>query len=113
MRLHSQLTLKAIETLRFSSGDEDLRALYEEFGDDRFTNFDKVSTAVEIRLVEWGSEDDESDVEEGSGAKKGLPEKKKKKLLDRKTWERDGRNVEVATELRKHSVYAVVSIGAQ
>src|SRR5437660_7932973 len=32
LRLHSQLTLKAIETLRFTSGDEDLRAtLYEEF----------------------------------------------------------------------------------
>jgi type I restriction enzyme M protein len=29
-----------------------------------------------------------------------LPEKKKKKLLDPKTWERDGRLVEVATKLR-------------
>ena len=58
LRLHSQLTLKAIETLRFTSGDEDLRsALYEEFGDDLFTNFDKVSTALEIRLVEWGSDE--------------------------------------------------------
>jgi type I restriction enzyme M protein len=38
LRLHSQLSLKAIETLRFNSGDEDLRAaLYEEFGDDLFT----------------------------------------------------------------------------
>ena len=43
LRLHSQLTLKAIETLRFTSGDEDLRAaLYEEFGDDLFTNFAKI-----------------------------------------------------------------------
>ena len=33
--------------------------------------------------------------------KKGLPEKKKKKLLDAKTWERDGRLVEVATKLRE------------
>src|ERR1019366_195772 len=32
--------------------------------------------------------------------KKGLPEKKKKKLLDPKTWERDARLVEVATKLR-------------
>jgi type I restriction enzyme M protein len=30
-------------------------------------------------------------------AKKGLPEKQKKKLLDARTWERDGRLVEVAT----------------
>jgi type I restriction enzyme M protein len=106
VRLHSQLTLKAIETLRFTSGDEDLRsALYEEFGDDLFTNFDKVSTALEIRLVEWGSDEDQSDDEandeEGVSAKKGLSEKKKKKLLDRKTWERDGRLVEIATKLRE------------
>ena len=55
LRLHSQLTLKAIETLRFASGDEDLRAaLYEEFGDELFTNFAKVSAALEKRLAEWG-----------------------------------------------------------
>jgi type I restriction enzyme M protein len=102
LRLHSQLTLKAIETLRFTSGDEDLRsALYEEFGDDLFANFDKVSTALEIRLVEWGSDDAEADDEEADTAKKGLPEKKKKKLLDPKTWGRDGRLVEIATNLRE------------
>jgi type I restriction enzyme M protein len=106
VRLHSQLTLKAIETLRFTSGDEDLRsALYEELGDALFINFDKVSTALEIRLVEWGSDedqgDDEANDEEGGSAKKGLSEKKKKKLLDRKTWERDGRLIEVATKLRE------------
>ena len=36
----------------------------------------------------------------GRHTKKGLPEKKKKKLLDPKTWERDGYLVEVATVLR-------------
>ena len=67
LRLHSQLSLKAIETLRFSSDDEDLRgALYEEFGDELFANFDKVSTALEIRLVEWSSDDEESDARLGS-----------------------------------------------
>jgi len=106
LRLLSQLTLKAIETLRFTSGDGDLRAaIYEEFGDDLFTNFDKVSAALEISLADWGSDEDEADDEAGDEAggstKKGLPEKKKKKLLDRKTWERDGRLVEVATKLRE------------
>jgi type I restriction enzyme M protein len=104
LRLHSQLSLKAIETLRFTSGDEDLRAaLYEELGDEIFTNFGKVSAALEKRLDDWGSDSDESnesDAEEGS-TKKGLPEKKKKKLLDFKTWERDGRLVEAATKLRE------------
>ena len=101
LRLHSQLTLKAIETLRFTSGDEDLRtSLYEEFGDELFTHFAKLSPKLEKRLADWGSDEDEGDDEEGS-SKKGLPEKKKKKLLDPKTWERDGRLVETATKLRE------------
>jgi len=99
--LHSRLTLKAIETLRFNSGDEDIRsALYEEFGDKLFTAFPKISAALEKRLAELGDDEDEGDDEEGSGAKKGLPEKKRKKLLDPKTWERDARLVQVATKLR-------------
>ncbi len=102
LRLHSQLTLKAIETLRFTSGDEDLRAtLYEEFGGDLFTRFEKLSDPIEKRLAEWGGDEDEGDDEEGGGTKKGLPEKKQKKLLDARTWERDGRLVEVATKLRE------------
>ncbi len=102
LRLHSQLLLKSIETLRFASGDEELRAaLYEEFGDDLFSNFDRISAALEQRLANWGGDDDEGEDEDGSAAKKGLPEKKRKKLLDTKTWERDGRLVEVATALRE------------
>jgi type I restriction enzyme M protein len=102
LRLHSQLSLKAIETLRFASGDEDLRdTLYEEFDDDLFTKFAKISNALETRLAEWGSEDDEGDEDEDGDTKKVLPESKKKKLLDPRTWERDGRLVEVANKLRK------------
>jgi type I restriction enzyme M protein len=101
LRLHSQLTLKAIETLRFTSGDEHIRSsLCEEFGDDLFIGFAKVSAALEKRLADWGNDEDEADDEEGGGAKKGLPEKKRKKLLDPKTWGRDARLVEVATKLR-------------
>ena len=65
-----------------------------EFGDDLFGKFDTISAALEKRLVGWGS------AEEGGNAKKGLPEKKKKKLFNPKTWERDGRLVEVALKLR-------------
>ena len=101
LRLHSQLSLKAIESLRFTSGDEDLRAiLFDEFGEDLFTNFSKVVAALEVRLAEWGDDADEGDDDEADSTKKGLPEKKKKKLLDPKTWERDGHLVEVATALR-------------
>jgi type I restriction enzyme M protein len=101
LRFHSQLTLKAIETLRFTSGDEDIRtAFYEEFGDDLFNQFSKVAAALEKRLADWGNDEDEGEDEEGSSTKKGLSEKKRKKLLDPRTWERDSRLVEVATKLR-------------
>jgi type I restriction enzyme M protein len=100
LRLHSRLALKAIETLRFTSGDEEIRAtLYEAFGDDLFTNFGKVSAALARRLADWGNDEDEGDDEVG-GARKGLPETKRRKLLDPRTWERDGRLVEVALMLR-------------
>jgi type I restriction enzyme M protein len=101
LRLHSQLTLKAIEALRFASGDEELRsALYDEFGDALFTAFESIAAALEQRLADWGSDDEDVDDEEGGAPKKGLPEKKRKKLLDPMTWKRDGRLVEVATALR-------------
>jgi type I restriction enzyme M protein len=102
LRLHSQLSLKAIEALRFASGDEELRtSLYDDFGDALFQNFSGVSAALEQRLADWNSDDEESDDEDdGTSTRKGLPEKKKKKLLDAKTWERDGRLVEVASYLR-------------
>jgi type I restriction enzyme M protein len=101
LRLKSQLTLKAIEPLRFNSGDEEIRvALYEEFGDTLFTKFAKLAAKLDARLAEWGSDDEEGDDDEGGSAKKGLPEKKRKKLLDPKTWERDGRLVEAALTLR-------------
>lgn len=108
LRLYSQLTVMAIETLRFASGDGDIRrALYEEFGDDLFTDFSKVFAALEKRLADWGGDEEEredegqDEDEDGGSTKKGLSEKKRKKLLDAKTWERDGRLVGVATKLRE------------
>ena len=58
------------------------------------------SAALERRLADWGSDDDEGEDDEGGGTKKGLSEKMKRKLLDARTWERDGRLVDVATKLR-------------
>lgn len=104
LRLHSRLTLKAVESLRFASGDEDIRAtLHEEFGDALFSGFAGIAAALEKRLAEWGAEDDEGDDSEetSSSRKKGLPEKKRKKLLDAKTWRRDASLVEIATQLRE------------
>ena len=105
LRLHSHLSTQAIEKLRFASGDEDLRsALHDEFGDALFTRFAAISSALEKRLAEWGgeaNEGDEGDDDEGVGARKGLPESRKRKLLDARTWERDSRLVEAATALRE------------
>jgi type I restriction enzyme M protein len=102
LRLHSQFTVKAIESLRFASGDEEIRtALYDEFGDALYDNFSSVEKSAETRLTEWGN--DEAEEENGEGpAAKPLPEKKKKKLLDGKTWKRDARLVETAMLLREH-----------
>jgi type I restriction enzyme M protein len=102
LRLHSQLTLRAIATLRFASGDEELRSmLYEELGEGLFTDFAKIAGRLEKRLEDWGSDDSEDEENEKGGTSiKGLPDKKKKKLLDPKTWERDNYLVEVATILR-------------
>lgn len=103
LRLHSQITIKAVESLRFASGDEGIRGeLYDQFGDELFAGFAKLRPKLETVLSEWGN-DDESDDEDGDDAasKKGLPEKKKKKLLDPKTWERDGRLVAAANALRE------------
>jgi type I restriction enzyme M protein len=98
LRLHSQLTLKSIEALRFASGDEELRStLYDALGDDLFTNFSKISATLEEHVAAWGG-DEEGDDE---SSKKGLSEKKRKKLLDPTTWAHDGRLVEAATLLRK------------
>jgi type I restriction enzyme M protein len=53
-------------------------------------------------LADRGADDsDEEENGDDDAPKKGLPEKKKKKLLDGKTWERDGKLVEVAMALRK------------
>jgi type I restriction enzyme M protein len=101
LRLHSQLSLKAIESLRFATGDEEIRSvLYEEFGDALYSKVADVSQALETRLAKWGREDESDEDDEEGGNKKGLPEKKRKRLADAKTWERDARLVEIATVLR-------------
>src|SRR5207248_9284392 len=87
LRLHSQLSVKGIEALRFASGDEDLRSeLFGEFGEELFTDFGKVQVPLEKRLLEWGEESDgadESDESDGEALiKKAVPERTKKKLLD-------------------------------
>jgi type I restriction enzyme M protein len=103
LRLHSQLTRQRIETLRFASGEEDIRTvLYDELGDALFENPASVRKELERLINDWGKGDVEEEEGEGnSGAvKKALPEGKKKKLLDETTWKHDAMLIEVASQLR-------------
>ncbi|MCK6694888.1 MAG: type I restriction-modification system subunit M [Thermoanaerobaculia bacterium] len=102
LRLVSQITNAAIESLRFASGDEDIRAqLYDEFGDALFDDFPAIQQALEQRLADWNAGDDDESEDDETPPPKGLPEKKKKKLLDPVTWARDGLLVEMAELLRQ------------
>jgi type I restriction enzyme M protein len=102
LRLHSRLSMQAIESLRFSSGDEDIRTqLYEKFGDALFEDFSSVKTQLKKRLTEWGNGDREENEEEAMLARNRLTERKKKKLLNARSWERDARLVETAHALRQ------------
>jgi type I restriction enzyme M protein len=102
LRLYSQFTTKAIETLRFNSGDEDIRSqMYDEFGDDLIERFGTIRKKVEKWLSDWGSGEEEEAGDEEEGKKKGISEKKKKKLLDAESWKKDAALVDLAFELKK------------
>ncbi|TBU92150.1 type I restriction-modification system subunit M [Phytopseudomonas dryadis] len=92
LRLKSQLKTSAIDTLRFASGDEALRTeIYAEHGDKLYTSFAKLKPKIEAWLK--GGSDDDDDTEDGdedhAPVKKAVPEKRRKRLLDATTWQRD------------------------
>ena len=64
-----------------------------------------VARQLEQRLAEWGADDDDGSNDGGdgedAGTRKGLPEKKRKKLADPATWARDFRLVDTALQLRE------------
>jgi len=105
LRLCSKLTRKAIQSLRYASGDEEIRSvLYEEFGDVLFENFSSVRTQVEQMLREWGARDEEgSEGDDGNDSPKptAIPEKKRKKLLRADSWKRDKKLYDAARALKE------------
>jgi type I restriction enzyme M protein len=93
-----RLTVKAMESLRFASGDEVRSMLYDQLGEPLFENFARVEVALEGWLTNGAAA-----IREESKTvprQEGLPEKKKK-LLHARTWERDARLVEAASALRE------------
>ncbi|MFC0254685.1 type I restriction-modification system subunit M [Massilia consociata] len=106
-RLKSQLSHRAIETLRFASGDEALRIeAYGRWGEKLYTEFHKVRPEMEAWLKgdNSASDDDEDEADDDSDAKparKAVPEKRRKKLLDQTTWARDKQLIDLARLAQK------------
>lgn len=100
LRLKSQLKRSAIETLRFASGDEALRAeIWGKYGDKLYSEFPRLKAEIEAWLKgDTGEDEDEpeGDEDESTPAKKAVPEKRRKKLLDSATWQRDKTLIELA-----------------
>ncbi|MEW6703905.1 MAG: class I SAM-dependent DNA methyltransferase [Pseudomonadota bacterium] len=100
LRLKSQLKRSAIETLRFASGDEALRAeIWGKYSDKLYSEFPKLKPEIEAWLKgDTGEDEDEpeGDDDESTPAKKAVPEKRRKKLLDSATWQRDKTLIELA-----------------
>ncbi|MBK3431527.1 SAM-dependent DNA methyltransferase [Pseudomonas fluorescens] len=96
LRLKSQLKLSAIERLRFASGDEVLRAeIYATHGNKLYSEFVAIKDEIEAWLKDDGEvEDDEGD--DAGLSKNAVPEKRRKKLLDGASWQRDKTLLELA-----------------
>lgn len=109
LRLKSQLSEERIGSLRFASGDEALRAeIYATHGEALYTEFAKRKPAIEAWLkAEDENEDDDSedgdsgDDGEAPTPRKAVPVKRRKKLLDASTWQRDKGLMEVAQRAQK------------
>jgi len=106
LRLKSQLSDERIESLRFATGDEVLRAeIYATHGEVLYTEFAKHKPVIEAWLK--GEDENEDDDGEDSGddseatvARKAVPAKRRKKLLDASTWQRDKGLMEVAKRVQ-------------
>lgn len=112
LRLKSQLKSDSIESLRFASGDEALRAdIYATHGDKLYTKFAELKPTIEAWLKgeDESEEDDDGEDDEGDSkpAKKVVPAKRRKKLLDAATWARDKGLIELALLAQKEIGQAV------
>lgn len=103
LRLKSQLKLSAIESLRFASGDEALRAeIYATHGEKLYSEFTAIKGEIEAWLKGDGEADDDEDGDDDAAiGRKAVPEKRRKKLLDAATWQRDKSLLELALLAQK------------
>jgi type I restriction enzyme M protein len=89
LRLKSQFTKKAVESLRFASGDEAIRReIYTEFGQSIYDRFAEIRRDVEA-FLDGGAPDGEDEDEEPSTPRPRVSAKQRKKLLEPVTWAAD------------------------
>lgn len=101
LRLQAQITPEMIETLKYSSGDSEIRKMiFEEFGDELLTNFKKIEKKLKKMLEDWGNEDESSGEDDESTTSRKLSDKRISKLIDPKTWKRDATLSDIAEFLR-------------
>jgi type I restriction enzyme M protein len=90
LRLKSQFTKKAVESLRFASGDEAIRReIYTEFGQAIYDRFAEIRRDVEAFLDGGAPEAEDDDEEELSAPRPRVSARQRKKLLDLVTWAAD------------------------
>lgn len=95
LRLRSQFTVKAIESLRYQSGDEEMRrTLYSNFGPCIYQEFAVIRGEMEETLTGEGDSDTDIAGDSSEQATTAVPEKRRKKLLDAESWTRDHMLVE-------------------
>lgn len=100
LRLRCQITRKAVERLRYASGDEALREeIHEQIGEALFEDPGSVKKELMALLDRW-SEAGGGEEEDDEPGRKALPAAKRKKLADLSTWKRDARLVELGYQLR-------------
>lgn len=100
LRLYSQFTKKSVESLRYASGDEDLRGeLFAHFGQRIYDDFEKIRNEMEVFLSASADSDESENDDEERSKKPAIPEKRRKKLLDQATWKRDRHLLEVGRQL--------------
>lgn len=90
LRLKVQLSLKAINSLQFASGDEELRSdLYDQFGEALSNDFPSIQKKLRETLEALN--DDEENT--------AITDKQMKSLLKADTWARDAQLLDIATAL--------------
>ena len=101
LRLKSRFTSKAIESLRYASGDEVIRKeVFLKFGQALYEKHASVKKELEQYLA-GNDEEDQSEEESGEEKpkKKSIPEKIRKRIMDPDTWKSDHALLQKAKEL--------------